>query len=98
MYLFMYTYVSICMHICSYIHIYIYRYTYIYIQSDEEPIHPLDIIIDAWNQTCREKVTGSSTICVATLDNKLNQLSYSNLGKYPHRTLYILYIEFEANI
>eukprot|EP00596_Hydrurales_sp_CCMP1899_P005502 CAMPEP_0119043486 /NCGR_PEP_ID=MMETSP1177-20130426/22685_1 /TAXON_ID=2985 /ORGANISM="Ochromonas sp, Strain CCMP1899" /LENGTH=412 /DNA_ID=CAMNT_0007011703 /DNA_START=660 /DNA_END=1895 /DNA_ORIENTATION=- len=49
-------------------------------QSDEEPIHPLDIIIDAWNQTCREQVTGSSTICVATLDNKLNQLSYSNLG------------------
>jgi hypothetical protein len=49
-------------------------------QSDEDPIHPLDIIIDAWNQTCRERVTGSSTICVATLDNKLNQLSYSNLG------------------
>ena len=49
-------------------------------QSDEDPIHPLDVIIDAWNQTCREQITGSSTICVATLDNKLNQLSYSNLG------------------
>lgn len=49
-------------------------------QSDEDPVHPLDIIIDAWNQTCREQITGSSTICVATLDNKLNQLSYSNLG------------------
>ena len=49
-------------------------------QSDEDPIHPLDVIIDAWNQTCREQISGSSTICVATLDNKLNQLSYSNLG------------------
>ena len=48
--------------------------------SPEQPIHPLDVVIDAWTQTCNEKITGSSTICVATLDAKLNQLLYTNLG------------------
>ena len=43
-------------------------------------IHPLDVIIEAWNATTYEEVNGSSCICVATLDNELNQLSYSNLG------------------
>jgi protein phosphatase PTC7 len=43
-------------------------------------IHPLDVILDAWNLTLSEGVQGSSTICVATLDKKLNQLSYSNIG------------------
>ena len=47
---------------------------------DSEPIHPLDVMVDAWSLTRSEKITGSSTICVATLDSKLNQLSYSNLG------------------
>ena len=47
---------------------------------DSEPIHPLDVLVDAWTLTTAERVTGSSTICVATLDSKLNQLSYSNLG------------------
>jgi len=46
----------------------------------QDPIHPLDVIMDAWNTTSNEKVNGSCTICVATLDNNLNQLSYSNLG------------------
>jgi protein phosphatase PTC7 len=45
-----------------------------------EVLHPIDVIMDAWHMTTQEKINGSSTICVATLDNKLNQLSYSNLG------------------
>lgn len=45
-----------------------------------EPIHPYDVLADAWAMTAAEKITGSSTICVATLDSKLNQLAYSNLG------------------
>lgn len=49
-------------------------------ESDLTPIHPLDVIMDAWNLTTSEEVSGSSTICVATLDKKLNQLSYSNVG------------------
>jgi protein phosphatase PTC7 len=49
-------------------------------ESDLDPIHPLDVIMDAWNLTTSEEVPGSSTICVATLDKKLNQLSYSNIG------------------
>lgn len=47
---------------------------------DLDPVHPLDVIMDAWNMTTSDAVVGSSTICVATLDKKLNQLSYSNLG------------------
>ncbi|KAJ1425476.1 phosphatase 2C-like domain-containing protein [Ochromonadaceae sp. CCMP2298] len=47
---------------------------------DLDPVHPLDVIMDAWNLSSSEGVVGSSTICVATLDTKLNQLSYSNLG------------------
>ena len=43
-------------------------------------MHPLDVIMDAWNMTNSEGVVGSSTICVATLDRKLGQLSYSNVG------------------
>ena len=45
-----------------------------------EPIHPYDVMADAWALTRAEKITGSSTMCVATLDSKLNQLAYSNLG------------------
>jgi protein phosphatase PTC7 len=47
---------------------------------DQQPIHPLDVLVDAWNLTNAEKVTGSSTICVATIDKSMNQLSYSNIG------------------
>jgi hypothetical protein len=47
---------------------------------DLDPVHPLDVIMDAWNRTSSEGVVGSSTICVATLDKKLGQLSYSNVG------------------
>lgn len=47
---------------------------------EQEPIHPLDVIMDAWHMTTTTEVVGSSTICLATIDNKLNQLSYSNLG------------------
>jgi protein phosphatase PTC7 len=50
------------------------------ISNDRGPIHPLDVIIDAWNATTDAEITGSSTICVATLDAQRNQLSYSNLG------------------
>ena len=39
-----------------------------------------DAILDAWNSTLSNHVVGSSTICVATIDTTLNQLSYSNLG------------------
>ena len=45
-----------------------------------EPIHPYDVLADAWALTTSEKITGSATFCVATLDQKLNQLAYSNLG------------------
>ena len=45
-----------------------------------EPIHPYDVLADAWALTTSEKITGSCTFCVATLDSKLNQLAYSNLG------------------
>eukprot|EP00598_Pedospumella_elongata_P000750 CAMPEP_0184970654 /NCGR_PEP_ID=MMETSP1098-20130426/3044_1 /TAXON_ID=89044 /ORGANISM="Spumella elongata, Strain CCAP 955/1" /LENGTH=570 /DNA_ID=CAMNT_0027492613 /DNA_START=288 /DNA_END=2000 /DNA_ORIENTATION=+ len=47
---------------------------------DLDAVHPLDVIMDAWNMTNSEGVVGSSTICVATLDRKLGQLSYSNIG------------------
>lgn len=47
---------------------------------DLDPIHPLDAILDAWNTVISEGICGSCTICIATLDKKLNQLSYSNIG------------------
>ena len=47
---------------------------------DLDPVHPLDVMMDAWNMTNSECVVGSSTICIATLDKKLGQLSYSNVG------------------
>ncbi len=46
----------------------------------EENLHPLDIIIEAWHANTTQKVKGSSTICVATIDTTHNQLMYSNLG------------------
>jgi protein phosphatase PTC7 len=47
---------------------------------EQEAIHPLDVIIDAWTATLSENVVGSSTLCVATLDDNTNTLSYSNIG------------------
>lgn len=44
------------------------------------PLHPLDIMIDAWTATVEAKVLGSSTLCIASLDTKANQLEYSNIG------------------
>lgn len=37
-------------------------------------------MVDAWNVTTSEQVMGSCTFCIATLDKKLNQLHYSNVG------------------
>lgn len=50
------------------------------VTTASEPIHPLDAILEAWNATIAAKVVGSTTVCVATIDSSLNQLSYSNLG------------------
>jgi len=47
---------------------------------EQEAIHPLDVIIDAWTATLNDNVVGSSTFCVATLDDNTNTLSYSNIG------------------
>ncbi len=47
---------------------------------DLEPMHPLDVIIEAWTSTLSEAIPGSSTICVATIDAELGLLNYSNLG------------------
>lgn len=47
---------------------------------DNEPIRPLDVMVDAWNMTVLDKVKGSSTFCIATLDYDSSQLAYSNLG------------------
>lgn len=47
---------------------------------DPEPISPLDAIMDGWSITRKEKITGSSTICVASLNNETNQLDLSNIG------------------
>lgn len=45
------------------------------------PIHPLDVLVDAWNATSNESdIAGSSTFCIAMLDKTLNQISYSNIG------------------
>lgn len=47
---------------------------------NSEPIHPLDVIVDAWQKTRMEEISGSSTICVVSIDSVLNQLTASNLG------------------
>lgn len=43
-------------------------------------ITPLDVMLDAWNLTVGEGTKGSCTMCVATLDKRQGQLSYSNVG------------------
>lgn len=47
---------------------------------NSDPILPLDVMVDAWNMTVTEGIAGSSTLCVAMLDRKNNQLAYSNVG------------------
>jgi protein phosphatase PTC7 len=45
------------------------------------PIHPLDVLNDAWSVTGMDKdIAGSCTFCIAMLDKNLNQISYSNIG------------------
>jgi protein phosphatase PTC7 len=48
-------------------------------------LHPIDVLTKAWERTnsagaSGAKVSGSSTICVATIDLLVNQLYYSNIG------------------
>ena len=48
--------------------------------SDElhdKPIRPLDVLMGAWEMVQREKVVGSCTACIVTLDHELNQLQVS---------------------
>lgn len=43
-------------------------------------VRPLDVLSSAWEAIAKEKVVGSSTACIATLDMELNQLSFCNVG------------------
>ncbi len=43
-------------------------------------VRPLDVLSSAWEAIIKEKVVGSCTACIATLDNELNQLSFCNVG------------------
>jgi len=43
-------------------------------------VRPLDVLSSAWETITKEKVVGSSTACIATLDMELNQLSFCNVG------------------
>ena len=43
-------------------------------------VRPLDVLSYAWETITKEKVVGSSTACIATLDMELNQLSFCNVG------------------
>ena len=47
---------------------------------DQNPVHSLDVLVDAFQMTLHDNVIGSSTICVAHIDPETMQLSYSNLG------------------
>lgn len=44
------------------------------------PLKPIDIMAAAWTMTNDAETVGSATLCIATLDHEMNQLSYSNLG------------------
>ncbi|CAM9704782.1 unnamed protein product, partial [Phaeothamnion confervicola] len=44
------------------------------------PPKPHQVLSAAWEMTVGEKVIGSSTACVATLDYELDQLTFSNIG------------------
>ena len=43
-------------------------------------VRPLDVLSSAWEAISKERVVGSCTACVATLDHELNQLSFCNVG------------------
>lgn len=44
------------------------------------PPSPLEVLQSAWEMVVAEKVVGSCTACVVSLDQHLNQLAYANLG------------------
>jgi protein phosphatase PTC7 len=46
----------------------------------KEPPSPSEVLGAAWAKVVSEKVIGSATACIVTLDQRLNQLSYANLG------------------
>ena len=50
------------------------------IGGGNDPIHPLDVIIEAYNYTTYEEINGSSCICVATLGvhSLTHSLTHSN--------------------
>ena len=50
--------------------------------TDLEPIHPVEVLRDAWKRTGvdGQQVQGSCTICIATVDPINAQLLYSNVG------------------
>jgi protein phosphatase PTC7 len=47
---------------------------------DKDPVHPLDVMVDAFEMTLCDKVLGSCCVCIAHIDPQRMQLSYSNLG------------------
>lgn len=47
---------------------------------DKDPVHPLEVLVDAFQMTQFDQVTGSCCVCVAHIDPQRMQLSYSNLG------------------
>lgn len=44
------------------------------------PPRPLDVLLDAWRRISTERIPGSTTACLATLDPDVDSLSYVNLG------------------
>lgn len=44
------------------------------------PPKPHQVLSAAWEMTVADKVVGSSTACIATLDYELDQLTFSNIG------------------
>ena len=41
---------------------------------------PHDVLTEAWRRVTADKVPGSTTACIVTLDDEVNALSYVNLG------------------
>lgn len=44
------------------------------------PPRPIDVLNYAWETVRSEKIVGSSTACIATLEHELNQFTFSNVG------------------
>jgi hypothetical protein len=55
-------------------------YVSVFVVNEAPTLHPLEVMVEAWYRTLSDKTTGSSTMCVATVNHELNQLLYSNLG------------------